>query len=64
MHALNNGKIRYMDSNVLGLKVVSLVERSNIQCPFFGGSFIRGFIVELSISTETPLLRYRNKISS
>ena len=24
----------YMDSNILGLEAVSLVERSNIQCPF------------------------------
>ena len=53
----------YVDSNVLGLKVVSLVERSNIQCPFFRGSLIRGFIVEPSTATEMPSLRYRNKIS-
>ena len=35
----------YMDSNVLGLEAVSLVERSNIQCPFLGVSFIRGSTV-------------------
>ena len=51
----------YMDSNILGLKVVSLVERSNIQCPFLGGSFIRGSTVEPSTATEMPSLRYRNK---
>ena len=34
----------YMDSNILGL-AVSLVERSNIQCPFLGGSFIRSSTV-------------------
>ena len=35
----------YMDSNILGLEAVSLVERSNIQCPFLGVSFIRGSTV-------------------
>ena len=37
----------YMDSNILGLETVSLVERSNIQCPFLGVSFIRGSTVHL-----------------
>ena len=31
----------------LGPQSVSLVERSNIQCPFLGGSFIRGSTVIL-----------------
>ena len=37
----------YMDSNILGLEAVSLVERSNIQCPFLGVSFIRGSTVNM-----------------
>ena len=35
----------YMGSNILGLEAVSLVERSNIQCPVLGVSFIRGSTV-------------------
>ena len=35
----------YREDNILGPKVVSLVERSNIQCPFLGGSTIGGSTV-------------------
>ena len=40
----------YMDSNILGLEAVSLVERSNIQCPFLGVSFVRGSTVVVKVS--------------
>ena len=43
----------YMDSNILGLEAVSLVERSNIQCPFLGVSFIRGSTVRGRVGETT-----------
>ena len=42
----------YMDSNILGLEAVSLVERSNIQCPFLGVSFIRGSTIYVLPCTD------------
>ena len=48
----------YMDSNILGLEAVSLVERSNIQCPFLGVSFIRGSTVIYMQDTSTTSSRY------
>ena len=32
----------YREGNILGPEAVSLVERSSIQCPFLGGSTVRG----------------------
>ena len=40
----------HREDNILGPEKVSLVERSNIQCPFFGGSTIGGStVVEMKI---------------
>ena len=43
--SLSRRFLMYGNYNILGLEAVSLVERSNIQCPFLGVSFIRGSTV-------------------
>ena len=38
----------YTEDNILGPEAVSLEERPNIQCPFFGGSTIGGSTVHVN----------------
>ena len=44
-----------------GLRSVSLVERFNIQCPFLGGSFIRGSTVLVHLCVQN-LLAHHNRV--